>query len=140
MKVITVLVSHDGARWLPAVIGGLDAQTVTPDRVLVVDTGSTDDSLIRLQAAGHEIITAPATTTYPQAVALALASLPPTDPDEWIWLLHDDSNPDPECLQHLTSAAREAGPEYAAIGPKIRPSGPAIVNSGNSAQTIISVE
>lgn len=120
MKVITVLVSHDGARWLPAVIGGLDAQTVTPDRVLVVDTGSTDDSLIRLQAAGHEIITAPATTTYPQAVALALASLPPTDPDEWIWLLHDDSNPDPECLQHLTSAAREAGPEYAAIGPKIR--------------------
>ncbi|MFN8107635.1 MAG: glycosyltransferase [Nocardioidaceae bacterium] len=120
MKVTTVLVSHDGARWLPAVIGGLDAQTVTPDRVLVVDTGSTDDSLIRLRATGHEVITAPATTTYPQAVALALASLPPADPDEWIWLLHDDSNPDPECLQHLTSAAREAGPEYAAIGPKIR--------------------
>lgn len=120
MKVTTILVSHNGARWLPAVLGGLQSQTRPSDQVVVVDTGSTDDSVARIQAANHEVIQAGGAINFSQAVALALESLPAATPQEWIWLLQDDSNPDPDCLQHLSAAAQEAGPEYAAIGPKIR--------------------
>lgn len=120
MKVTTILVSHNGARWLPAVLSGLQSQTRPSDQVVVVDTGSTDDSVGRIQAANHEVIQAGSSINFSQAVAMALESLAPATPEEWIWLLQDDSNPDPDCLQHLSAAAREAGPEYAAIGPKIR--------------------
>lgn len=120
MKVTAILVSHNGSRWLPAVLGGLQNQSRPPEQVVVVDTGSGDDSVARIEAAHHEVLRADARTSYPQAVALALDSLAPEESDEWIWLLQDDSNPDPECLAHLISAANEAGPEYAAIGPKVR--------------------
>ena len=43
--VTALLVSHDGERWLPAVLDGLAAQTVHPDRVVTVDTGSRDRSV-----------------------------------------------------------------------------------------------
>jgi GT2 family glycosyltransferase len=120
VKVTTILVSHNGSRWLPAVLGGLQDQSRPSEQFVVVDTGSTDDSVARIEAAGLDILHADSKTNYPQAVSLALDSLAPAEPDEWIWLLQDDSNPDPECLSHLVSAAGEAGPEYAAIGPKLR--------------------
>ena len=40
--VAVLLVSHDGARWLPGVLAGLAAQTVGPGLVVGVDTGSRD--------------------------------------------------------------------------------------------------
>ena len=42
--VTALLVSHEGSRWLPAVLDGLSDQTRPPDRVVAVDTGSTDES------------------------------------------------------------------------------------------------
>ena len=57
MSVTALLVSHDGARWLPAVLAGLIGQTLPVDRVLAVDTTSRDDSvaLIRDALAGAGI-------------------------------------------------------------------------------------
>ena len=40
--VTVVLVSHDGASWLPDTLAALAAQTRPPQRVVAVDTGSTD--------------------------------------------------------------------------------------------------
>ncbi len=120
MKVTTILVSHNGARWLPAVLAGIQSQHRAADQVLVVDTGSTDDTLARLESTPYQVLSVDAATTYPMAVALALESLPAAAPDEWIWLLHDDSAPEAGALAQLTMAAAEAGPEHAAIGPKIR--------------------
>ena len=45
MTVTALLVSHDGARWLPAVLAGLTGQTLPVDRVVAVDTTSRDDSV-----------------------------------------------------------------------------------------------
>ena len=45
MTVTALLVSHDGARWLPAVLTGLSGQTLPVDRVVAVDTTSRDDSV-----------------------------------------------------------------------------------------------
>ncbi len=120
MTVTALLVSHDGARWLPAVLDGLAAQTVQPDRVVAVDTGSSDATLDLLATAlGREaVVEAAADTGFPDAVALGLRERPAAD-GEWVWLLHDDSRPAPDALERLLEAAA-ADPSADILGPKLR--------------------
>ena len=121
MKVTALLVSHNGARWLPAVLAGLAASTRKIDAITCVDTGSTDESVsLVTNATGRPPIQLDPRTPYGEAVRVALASLPPAEQDEWVWLLHDDSNPSPGCLATLVEASVEAGPLVAVLGPKHR--------------------
>ncbi len=120
MTVTALLVSHDGARWLPAVLGGLAQQTRSPDRIVVVDTGSTDGSLEVLRAGlGGENVVAAGDLSFPEAVAAGLAHLGPAADEDWLWLLHDDSAPAPTALEALMDAARES-PSVSLLGPKLR--------------------
>jgi GT2 family glycosyltransferase len=113
-----VLVSHDGSRWLPAVIDGIRAQSVPVSAVVGVDTGSRDESADLLLDAFDEVVTVPEDTSYPEAVRVGLAQIDPDDP-AWIWLLHDDCRPAPDALACLLAAAAEDS--YADIlGPKLR--------------------
>ncbi|MGB0191029.1 MAG: glycosyltransferase family 2 protein, partial [Nocardioides sp.] len=114
--VAALVVSHDGARWLPVVIDGLRAQTRAPDRVVCVDTGSRDEGPDLLEAAFGAVRSAPAGASYPEAVRLGLAE---AGHAEWLWLLHDDSTPAPDALAQLLAAA-EAHPEADLLGPKLR--------------------
>ncbi len=114
--VVALLVSHDGARWLPTVIDGIRAQRRPPDRVIAVDTTSRDESPALLTDAFGAPILAPGGTGYPAAVRLGLAEAGDAD---WIWLLHDDSTPDPAALAELLAAA-EADPGADILGPKLR--------------------
>ncbi|KAA1427108.1 glycosyltransferase family 2 protein [Nocardioides antri] len=125
--VSVVLVSHDGASWLPAVLDGIRSQSAPVAGVIAVDTGSKDGSaeLIRSALAAEPAV--PVTllqesgrTSYPQAVALALAAAREQGTaTEWVWLLHDDSNPAPDALEQLLRAA-ERHPQAAFLGPKLR--------------------
>lgn len=123
-QVTVVLVAHDGATWLPTVLEGLAAQSVTPGRVVAVDTGSTDGSADLLDAAlGHDaVLEAPASTSYAEAIDLARDRLAASGADlreGWLWLLHDDSVPAPDALQRLLEAAHR-DPAAECIGPKLR--------------------
>ena len=69
-SVALLVVSHDGARWLPTVIEGIRAQTVAPDRVVAVDTGSKDDSSELLEQAFGTALRVPGSTSYPEASIL----------------------------------------------------------------------
>ncbi|WP_435742976.1 glycosyltransferase [Nocardioides sp. SYSU DS0663] len=120
-RVVALLVSHDGARWLPAVLEGLRAQTRPVDAVVAVDTGSRDGSRELVEAAlttlpAGRLVEAPRATSYPAAVELGLAH---AGDAEWVWLLHDDSNPDPGALEALLEAARQ-DPDADVLGPKLR--------------------
>lgn len=124
--VTALLVSHDGARWLPAVLDGLTGQSRRPDRVVAVDTGSSDTGpdLLRERLGADAVHSAPARTSYGAAVAAGLRTLPPAGPDdtgdsEWVWLLHDDSAPAPRALEVLLDAA-EQNPSVDVLGPKLR--------------------
>jgi GT2 family glycosyltransferase len=114
VTVTALLVSHDGARWLPAVLEGLRDQQHRPDRVLAVDTGSSDESVDLLTSALGADAVRSHTGSFPEAVASAVAEI---DTD-WVWILHDDSNPAPEALGILLAAAQERG--AAVVGPKLR--------------------
>jgi GT2 family glycosyltransferase len=117
-SVALLVVSHDGSRWLPTVIEGIRAQTVAPDRVVAIDTGSKDDSPQLLRDAFGEVQVVKGSTTFPEAVDLGLEALR-DDPPEWLWILHDDSTPDPTALEWLLTAV-EADPEVDILGPKLR--------------------
>ncbi len=128
-----VLVVHDGAAWLRQCLDALALQTRPPDRLVIVDTGSTDNSLEIV--AGHDrvreaigdlaLIGAPAESTFGQAVDRAVQHLlaapgsteAPTA-GEWLWLLHDDSAAAPDALAHLVDAARRS-PSVGVAGPKL---------------------
>lgn len=117
-----VLVSHDGSRWLPAVLDGLRAQRVTPEQVVAVDTGSRDESADLLIAAlgTTAVVREKLTMTFPQAIARGLDALDSTGScAEWIWILHDDANPDPGALEALLAAAEDE-PTADVLGPKLR--------------------
>jgi GT2 family glycosyltransferase len=119
-RVVALVVSHDGARWLPSVIGGIHGQRTQPAAVYAVDTGSKDASADLLEAAFGHVVRAPSSTSFPEAVDLGLAEIATDQPDsEWIWLLHDDANPAPDALAELLAATR-ADPDADVLGPKLR--------------------
>jgi len=131
--VTAVIVAHDGAAWLPTVIGSLLDQSRPVQRVVAVDTGSRDRSgSVLASLLGQSVVFGmDRTTGYGAAVARALqhraanvsvpgsAAPPGTERVEWVWLLHDDSEPAHDALEQLlrgTVETRSAG----VLGPKIR--------------------
>jgi len=133
VDVIGVLVIHNGAAWLKECLDALALQTRRLDRLVIVDTGSTDDSLriaarharIRQVIGDIATISAPGQTTFGQAVGLAVdhlrsQSASPSDDlgAEWLWLLHDDSAAATQSLAHLLDAARRS-PSVGVAGPKL---------------------
>ncbi|PVG83094.1 hypothetical protein DDE18_07130 [Nocardioides gansuensis] len=121
MTVTALLVSHDGGRWLPAVLAGLSGQSRAADRVVAIDTSSKDGSadLVRAALGDEAVHVIPGSTSFPDAVAHGLATVPAASDDEWVWLLHDDANPEPGALAALLAAA-ESHPDADVLGPKLR--------------------
>ena len=130
--VTAVLVAHNGARWLPKTLTALRRLTRQPQLVIAVDTGSHDaTSLLLAKALGASaVVTMPRDTGFGAAVhhvvdagknAPGLPSETGADGPavEWLWLLHDDSAPDPEALRQLLVAV-DASPSIAIAGPKVR--------------------
>jgi GT2 family glycosyltransferase len=131
--VTAVIVAHDGAAWLPRVIGSLLDQSRPVQRVVAVDTGSRDRSgSVLAGLLGQSVVFGmDRATGYGAAVTRALqhraanvnipgsAGLSAPERVEWVWLLHDDSEPAHDALEQLLRGAvetRSAG----VLGPKIR--------------------
>ncbi|MGD6752595.1 glycosyltransferase [Streptomyces sp. BH105] len=157
--VTAVVVSHDGARWLPDVLSGLLSQERPVQNAMAADTGSADASAALVaQAIGDDrVLHLARRTGFGQAVEEAVRSagvltpeelpylkrpsgwdpvsrswrddaydmpdLPHGEPEQWLWLLHDDCAPDPDALAQMLRVVemeREAGSDVAIVGPKLR--------------------
>ncbi|WP_410572597.1 glycosyltransferase [Amycolatopsis sp. cmx-4-61] len=116
--VLAIVVCHDGENWLPLALSALRRSTVRPRHVLAVDTGSTDSTPRLLAEAAEDpgpdsspvlsgVITLPRETGFAAAVAEAVAHATERwgDPGSWLWLLHDDCAPEPDCLEQLLHVA-----------------------------------
>jgi GT2 family glycosyltransferase len=127
--VTAIIVAHDGARLLPGLAAGLEAQTYPIERVVGVDTGSRDRSgSVLAELIGQDAVFGmDRGTGYGEAIAVALrhtAASPAAMTDqgvrriEWIWLLHDDCEPAPETLERLLRAASRDR-SVVVLGPKV---------------------
>jgi GT2 family glycosyltransferase len=129
LTVTAVVVTHDAAMWLPRLRAGLVGQTRPPDEVVVVDTGSTDDTCVLVsQVPGWHLLRAERTTAPGAAWARGAAHLPrprgeaarsPAGGARWLWLLHDDAVPAPDALQALLAVAART-PSAGVLGAKLR--------------------
>ena len=117
-RVTAVLVSHNGAVWLPEVVAALTSQTRPIDLIAAVDTGSQDASTKLLKSARIPFISADVETGFGAAVSLAIERLPKAVDHEWIWLIHDDCAPAPTALAELLSAIDDR-PQVVMVGPKL---------------------
>lgn len=121
--VTAVIVSHDGALWLPEVVSSLAKQKRTIDQVIAIDTASNDSSVRILKGAGITTFLTDRDKGFGAAVNEALANAKlksaPVDAIEWIWLIHDDCAPAANALAELLNAV-ENRPSVAVVGPKLR--------------------
>jgi GT2 family glycosyltransferase len=117
-RVTAVLVSHNGAVWLPEVVAALTSQTRPIDLITAVDTGSQDASTKLLKSARIPFISADVETGFGRAVSLAVDKLPIAVDHEWIWLIHDDCAPAPTALAELLAAIDDR-PQVVMVGPKL---------------------
>ncbi|CAL9329557.1 hypothetical protein SUDANB95_00041 [Actinosynnema sp. ALI-1.44] len=125
VPVLAVLVCHDGDQWLGTALSALRRQRPRPRHVIAVDTGSLDRTpkILAEAAEGTDrvidgVLTLPRGTGFAEAVHAAVAHAVQRwgDPGAWLWLLHDDCAPDPDCLSLLLTAA-EVSPSAAVLGP-----------------------
>lgn len=123
--VLAVLVCHDGEEWLSEALTALRRSAPRPRHVLAVDTGSVDDTprLLSDAARGEDrvldgVLTLERDTGFAAAVQAAVSAAIERwgDPGGWIWVLHDDCAPDPQCLATLLTAA-DASPSAGVLGP-----------------------
>ena len=117
-RVTAVLVSHNGAIWLPEVVAALTSQTRPVDFITAVDTGSEDASTKLLKSARIPFFTTDRESGFGQAVSLAVDKLPQRVDHEWIWLIHDDCAPAPTALAELLNAIDDR-PQVVMVGPKL---------------------
>ncbi|MDF9278414.1 glycosyltransferase family 2 protein [Arthrobacter sp. EH-1B-1] len=131
-RVTAVVVAHNGAEYLPDTLKALGQQTRPPDFHVGVDAGSSDESasLLQLQLpVGSPVVGASGRGGFGAAVRTGLAEIPSSrrsEPDssdpasgvhDWIWLLHDDSAPEPTALEQLLRAV-ELAPSVTVAGAK----------------------
>ena len=121
--VTAIIVSHNGAMWLPEVVASLAKQRREIDQLIAIDTGSEDSSVKLLKSAGIPTVVTDRETGFGAAINEALAHSKlrraPEGCTEWLWLIHDDCAPAAHALGELLSAVDER-PSVAMAGPKLR--------------------
>ena len=124
--VTAVIVASQGGEWLDETIAGIASQTRRPNAIVAVNNGGTERvgaQLVNANLGGAEasrVIGIPSRVSFGRAVAAALtAVLPGSQPsEEWIWLLSEDSCPEPEALERILSSVQRAQ-SVAVAGPKL---------------------
>jgi GT2 family glycosyltransferase len=103
MGVTAIVVSYRDPAATARAVDSLLAGTVAPERVIVVDNGSTTDGLRSLRGAGDhvDVVRPERNLGFAPAVELAAARAG----SEWLLLLNPDARAAPDCLERLLGAA-----------------------------------
>lgn len=119
-RVTAILVARNGAKHLERTLEALNGQTRQPDVVITVDCGSTDTTAALLAAYGPtHFISADSDLTFGEAIAAAVrVTASPESDGEMLWLLAQDSAPEPGALAALLGEL-EIAPSVAVAGPKV---------------------
>ena len=109
-NVCAIVLSHDQPQFLERVLSQLKKQTVTPSKVLIVDTSEKES----INSQGYEVLKLDSKTKFPDAIDAAVNHVAA---EGLLWILHDDSAPDERALEFLLREV-ELSPSLAMVGPK----------------------
>ncbi|MEJ5370056.1 MAG: glycosyltransferase family 2 protein [Bryobacteraceae bacterium] len=109
-EVAAIIPNWNRADLLARALESLSRQTRRCARILVVDGGSTDSSRETARRYGAELLALPSNRGFAAAVnaGVAAARTP------WLWILNNDVEADPLCLQALLERASAAHASFAA--------------------------
>jgi GT2 family glycosyltransferase len=103
--VVTVIIPNwNGSALLAKLLGDLAGQSHRIDRIIVVDNGSTDDSVAVAEHAGSEVIKLGKNTGFSHAVNLGIQA----GRSEWIAILNNDVSLQTDWLRNLVQQAEAA--------------------------------
>jgi GT2 family glycosyltransferase len=114
VRVAVVVPNWNGRRWLPGLLASLDAQTRPADEVVVVDNGSSDDSVAWLRSRGVRVVTLATNTGFAHAVNVGFEACS----SEAVALVNTDVELDPDWLARAV-APLERDPGLAAVATKM---------------------
>lgn len=101
-RVAAVIPNRNRAGLLERTLASVAAQTAPPARVVVVDNGSSDDSVAVARRAGAQVLEWPDNRGFAAAVNAGSRMCD----EEWVLILNNDAELEPGCLEALLDAAR----------------------------------
>ena len=110
VRVSAVVVCHDQPITTTRVLDQLSKQSVSPSRILLVDTSKSEV----IPHGGFETLRLSPKTNFAQAIEAAVKHLAT---DGYLWILHDDSAPEIDTLEKLLTEV-ELSPSLAVVGTK----------------------
>ena len=115
LSVATIVVSHGEPDFLEATLNAVSQQTKVINQVVVVETAGSEACVEIAKRNGYSTIE-PGNLKLGAAIDAGIKAL--QDQPGWLWILHDDSAPEPQALQMLSTAV-ELSPTVAVVGPKL---------------------
>lgn len=115
--VSAVIVAYNGQRWLAESVPSLLAQTHSPLELIVVDNGSSDDSIRWLERTYPQVNVLRLERT--QSLAAAINQGVSETTGEYVLILNQDVRLEPDALAHMLSAAA-ATSSCAAVAAKLK--------------------
>src|SRR3954451_12382955 len=102
MQVTAVVPNWNGRDLLPLLLSGLAAQTLPPAEVILVDNGSTDDSIEIASGLGARVISLPGNLGFAAAVNRGVAAAQ----SEFVAVLNNDVTLGTDWLRTISSAMK----------------------------------
>jgi rhamnopyranosyl-N-acetylglucosaminyl-diphospho-decaprenol beta-1,3/1,4-galactofuranosyltransferase len=114
MKIIAVIVTYNRLGLLKKCVQAINRQTTKPDDIIVINNGSTDYTAEWLAAqpfTSHHLENGGGAGGFSYGVRMAYNA-----GADWIWLMDDDTIPEPDALDELLTKLEELKPESHKVG------------------------
>lgn len=115
VSVAAVVVANSADVYLSETLSQLSKQLYPIQQVVVVDTASSNETAQVVSRYGYSLIQ-PGDLRLGAAIQSGIQAL--EEKPQWLWILHDDSAPEPNALAQLAKTA-EVSESVAVVGPKL---------------------
>lgn len=115
MKIVALVVTYNRLNLLQESLKAISAQTRVPDEILVVNNGCTDGTTEWLAQQSYTTLRFVDNQGCSAAFAYGIKKAYERGAD-WIWLMDDDTIPQPEALAQLETALNKLKPHHQQIG------------------------